>query len=238
MMNIYPAIDLYKNRVVRLYQGKYSEITEYPVSAPELARSYVRQGAQWVHLVDLEGAEKGHPVHLDLVKQLSSEGIYVQFGGGLRSIDAIDLALDSGARRVYVGSLLARDENSAEELYSRWGNRIIPAVDIRNRKVAVSGWKETVEASPESLLSRLYKTGFRTVLITSIQRDGTSGGPDIMLYSTILNKIPDLEIIAAGGISSIEDVIKLNEAGCSGAVLGKSLCEGKIELNRLLEVLH
>lgn len=238
MMNIYPAIDLYKNKVVRLYQGKYSEITEYPVSALELARSYVREGGQWIHLVDLEGAEKGYPVHLDLVKQLSSEGIHVQFGGGLRSVDAINIALSSGAHRVYVGSLLARDQDSAEELYSRWGKRIIPAVDIRNRKVAVSGWKETAEASPESLLSRLYKTGFRSVLITSIQRDGTSGGPDIMLYSRILDQIPDLEIIAAGGISSIEDVISLKEAGCSGAVLGKSLCEGKIELNKLLEVLH
>lgn len=236
-MNIYPAIDLYKNRVVRLYQGKYSEITEYPVSALELARSYVRQGAQWIHLVDLEGAEKGYPVHLELVKQLSSEGISVQFGGGLRSVDSIDLALSSGARRVYVGSLLAKDPDNTERLHSRWGERIIPAVDIRNRKVAVSGWKETSETSPESLLSRLYETGFRSVLITSIQRDGTSGGPDIMLYTRVLNKIPDLEIIAAGGISSIEDVINLKETGCSGAVLGRSLCEGKIRLDKLLEVL-
>lgn len=237
-MIIYPAIDLYNNRVVRLYQGEYAKKTEYDMSPIDLAASFKDQGADWVHIVDLEAAEKGYPVHLSLIEKIVSKGIKVQFGGGLRSISNIDTAMQTGASRVYAGSLLAKDPEAAQQLFESWGNRIIPAVDIKNNKVAVSGWRETIEKGPYPLLSFLFDTGFREMLITSVVKDGTFMGPDLTLYCNIQQKMPQVQIIAAGGISSIQDVLKLKEQQCSGVVIGKSLYEGKICLKKLLEVIN
>ncbi len=238
MMIIYPAIDLYNNGVVRLCQGEYTRKTMYSFSPIELAKSFIEQGAEWVHIVDLEGAEKGYPIHLQLVEKIVSEGIKVQMGGGLRSIQNIDSALKTGASRVYVGSLLARNPLAAQKLYDYWGERIIPAVDIKDNRVAVSGWQETVKEDPYSLLSALSDIGYQDMLITSVAKDGTFMGPDLILYKNILQVIPKIRIIAAGGVTSIEDVLELKKARCSGVVLGKSLYEAKIDLKQLLEVIH
>ncbi len=237
-MIIYPAIDLYNNGVVRLCQGDYTRKTMYDFSPIELAKNFIEQGAEWVHIVDLEGAEKGYPIHLQLVEKIASEGIKVQMGGGLRSIQDIGLALRTGASRVYVGSLLARNQLAAKKLYDHWGERIIPAVDIKDNRVVVSGWQETVKEDPYSILSALSDIGYQDMLITSVAKDGTFMGPDLILYKNILQVIPKIRIIAAGGVTSIEDVLRLKKARCSGVVIGKSLYEAKIDLKQLLEVIH
>ncbi len=238
MMIIYPAIDLYNNGVVRLCQGEYTRKTTYDFSPIELARNFIQQGAEWIHIVDLEGAEKGHPIHLPLVEKIVSEGIKVQVGGGLRSIQDIDLAFKTGASRVYVGSLLARDSLAAQKLYDCWGERIIPAVDIKDKGIAISGWQETVKEDPYFVLSALAAIGYKDMLITSVAKDGTFMGPDLTLYKNILQVIPLIRIIAAGGVTSIEDVLELRKAHCSGVVIGKSLYEARINLKRLLEVIR
>lgn len=238
MMIIYPAIDLYNNKVVRLCQGKYTRKTTYDFSPVELARNFIEQGAEWVHIVDLEGAEKGYPIHLPLVEKIISEGIKVQVGGGLRSIQDIDSAFKTGASRVYVGSLLARDPLTAQKLYDCWGERIIPAVDIKDNRIAISGWQETIKEDPYFILSALSDIGYRDMLITSVTKDGTFLGPDLPLYENILQAIPLIRIIAAGGVTSIEDVLELRKANCSGVVLGKSLYEARINLKKLLEVIR
>lgn len=234
-MIIYPAVDLYDSKIVRLYQGEYGKKTEYPFSPTELVKKFISQGAGWVHIVDLEGAEKGHPVHLDVVRQIATMGIKVQMGGGLRAVEDIEAALESGARRVYVGSILAKDSDAAVKLYSRWGNRIIPAVDIKNDRIVVSGWKEIFSGSPYSLLSDLYEIGYRNALVTSVTKDGTFNGPDIALYGAIRKKVPDLDIIAAGGVASVTDIRKLKDIGCAGTVIGKALYDGRFDLSQILE---
>jgi len=237
-MIVYPAIDLYANKVVRLYQGEYGKKTEYNFSPSELVEKFIGLGSEWVHIVDLEGAKKGYPVHLHIIREIASYDIKIQTGGGLRTKSDIEAALSAGASRAYVGSFLVNNRNIASELYARWGDRIIPAVDVKNGKVAVSGWQETIRKDPYSILSDLYDIGYEKALITSVTKDGTFSGPDISLYKLIRNKIPGFGIIAAGGVASVEDVLALENIGCTGTVIGKALYDGKIELAEVMEAIN
>ncbi|AER66564.1 1-(5-phosphoribosyl)-5-((5-phosphoribosylamino)methylideneamino) imidazole-4-carboxamide isomerase [Thermovirga lienii DSM 17291] len=236
-MEVFPALDIFDQKVVRLYKGDFNKTTIYSENPIKTAENFAAQGAKWVHVVDLEGAQKGAPVHLDLLKELSQLGLKVQFGGGLRTFDDVEKALTSGASRVMVGSLLFKDEIAPMVLINKFGNRIVPAIDIKKGMVATHGWGKTCSLSPSDAVRKLLGIGYKTFLITSVDRDGTLMGPDIALYDAIITQAtPKPEIIAAGGIASISHILELKRSGVSGVVLGKALYEGKIKISEALEV--
>lgn len=226
-MILYPAIDLYGGRVVRLFKGDFSKKTEYGEDPGQVAQRLVDAGARWLHVVDLEGAEQGCPIHLETLKQISSLGVPIQFGGGLRSEEAIARSVDAGATRAMVGSLLTKTPEAPSRLFELFGEALLPAVDVKDGKVAVSGWKETVDLDPAPFLKTLCETGFRHFLVTAVSRDGTGTGPDLDLYGA-LTRIAGAHLIAAGGISSRKDLENLRERGLAGAVVGKALYNGSL----------
>ncbi len=235
-MEIYPAMDLYEGQVIRLARGDFSKISRYEGSPLETARSFAEAGARWIHLIDLEGAKKGKPCHLPLIPDLKALGLSVQYGGGLRSPLSVEEAVASGADRVYLGSLLGKDPSVGKALRLRFGGeRIIPAVDIRNGAAAVDGWQSDAPRSPEELLAVLTDQGYSRFLVTAVSRDGMAGGPDLELYRRLAALFPGGEFIAAGGISSPSDLKNLERNGLWGAVIGKALYEGGIVLSDVLK---
>ena len=235
-MEIYPAMDLYEGRVIRLAQGDFSKISRYEGTPQETARSFAEAGARWIHLIDLEGAKRGKPCHLSLIPEMKALGLSVQYGGGLRSPLAVEEALQAGADRVYAGSLLGENPAAGEALHLRFGgDRIIPAVDIRNGAAAVNGWQSESLRSPEELLRTLTAQGYSRFLVTAVSRDGMGQGPDLELYRRLASLFPGGEFIAAGGISSPSDLKNLEREGLWGAVIGKALYEGGIVLSNVLK---
>jgi|LSQX01.2.fsa_nt_gb phosphoribosylformimino-5-aminoimidazole carboxamide ribotide isomerase len=234
-MDIYPAMDLFGGEIIRLREGRFEERTAYGSDLEGTARMFREAGSEWIHVIDLEGAKKGLPCHLSAIAVLKNTGLRVQYGGGLRSAETIDAALAAGAERVYSGSLLGTDPSKAAQLYERFGNRIIPAVDIRNGRVAISGWQETAALSPEQLVERIAASGFTLFLVTAVHRDGTGTGPDREMYRRLLASCPGISFIAAGGISTLEDIRHLAGDGLSGAVLGRALYEGTVGLDEAMK---
>lgn len=234
-MIVYPAIDLYGHKVVRLTKGDFSRRSEYGDDPLGTAASFAEAGATWLHVVDLEGARRGAPVHLDLLPDLAALGLSVQYGGGLRRPEDIAATLDAGASRAMVGSLLAKDEETARRCREEFGNRLLPTVDVKGERVAVSGWTRTSTLTPEVLLRRLLDLGYEEFLVTAVDRDGTGEGPDLPLYQRLLRLCPEARLIAAGGIWSERHVHLLDEAGLTGAVVGKALYEGEFDLATALQ---
>jgi len=235
-LKILPSIDLYGGKIIRLYQGKFNNIKVYERSPLEITEFLKDLGYKDLQVIDLEGAQKGNPVHADLVKELASTGLRIFFGGGLRSAADIETAFKHGAEFVYSGSLLIKNISARRELFKKWGNRIIPAVDIRNRKVALSGWQSESDTEMMEIFSDLYKEGFRKYLVTAVLQDGTMEGPDISLYTRILSELPQFQLIAAGGVSSLQDIAALARTGCWAAVTGKAFLEGHIDLSEAKKV--
>lgn len=236
-MILYPAIDLYEGRVVRLRQGDYDRLTAYGDDPVAQARLFAEAGCTWLHVVDLEGARAGEPRHLHLLPALAETGLSIQYGGGLRSREALSSALRAGATRVMAGSLLVRDMTGAARLFDQWGEAIVAAVDVREGAVAFGGWIEQSDLEPKGFLEKLLSAGARRFLVTSVARDGTGQGPDIELYRSLLATSPSAALIAAGGVASVEDLLSLRDLGLEGAVAGRSLYEGILSLVEALEAL-
>jgi len=236
-MTIYPAIDLYDNKVVRLDKGDYRKMTEYGADPLAWGRFFRDCGVDWLHVIDLEGAKTGRPVHLDVLRKLVGLGLQVQYGGGLRDTASIREVLESGASRVLLGSLLLEEEGAPADLYTRFGPAIAPAVDIRLGQVALKGWTKLSGVNAEEFTEKLVAEGFTTFLFTSIERDGTLQGPDLPLYERLKTRFSGIRFLAAGGISSLDDLYALRQAGTDGAILGKSLYEKRINLPAALEAM-
>ncbi len=234
-MEIFPAMDLFEGDIVRLREGRFEERTVFGSNIAGTARSFREQGAEWIHVIDLEGAKKGFPCHLPAIGTLLDAGLRVQYGGGLRTEEHLEAAFSAGAERVYSGSLFASDPAGSETLFRRFGARVIPAVDIRNGCVAVSGWQKTAALSPERLVERTAASGFTLFLVTAVHRDGTGAGPDLEMYRRLRGIFPDISLIAAGGISSLEDIRSLAREGMAGAVLGRALYTGTVKLGDALK---
>lgn len=233
-MDIYPAMDLLGGAIVRLREGRFGEKTVYGSDFEGTARSFADAGSEWIHVIDLEGAKTGSPCHLHIIGKLRSAGLKIQYGGGLRTEENIASALDAGADRVYAGSLPAESPEKLEELFHRFGGRLIPAIDIRNGKTAVSGWQKEGPLSPEMLMEKCKRAGFRLYLVTAVHRDGTASGPDRKMYRELRDAFPEMSLIAAGGISSLDDIWRLKADGLAGTVLGKSLYEGTVDLKQAI----
>lgn len=237
-MNLFPAIDLQGGKISRLCKGNFEDSVQYSADPLDTARLFSTKGFENLHVVDLDGARYGKPSHTHLIQDLASSGLTIQYGGGLREIADIEKVLELGAARAMVGSILFSSSESAKQLFRLFGNRILPAVDIREGQAAVRGWTSLSDLTTIGAIEILLEAGFADALVTAIDRDGTLSGPDILLYSAILEKFPGFSVIAAGGISSCEDIKELNSLGCSGAVLGKSIYEGRIDLEAALKLVR
>ncbi|MEG1824510.1 MAG: 1-(5-phosphoribosyl)-5-[(5-phosphoribosylamino)methylideneamino] imidazole-4-carboxamide isomerase [Cloacibacillus sp.] len=227
-MIILPAIDLYEGRVVRLTQGDYMRRRDYALSPIEAAKAFIDSGCSAIHVVDLEGAKAGEPRHLEVLSQIAALGLFVQYGGGLRSAVAVAEALSAGAGRVMAGSLIFKEIEQAETLAARFGEKIMAAIDIKDKKVVHSGWLEATNLSAKEAVSTLEAKGFTSFLVTQTERDGMMEGTEAADYAPL--SAPGRFIAAAGGVTTPRDISNLAAVGVNAAVIGKSLYEGRMTI--------
>ncbi|MDQ1323099.1 MAG: phosphoribosylformimino-5-aminoimidazole carboxamide ribotide isomerase [Chloroflexota bacterium] len=237
-----PAIDLIAGRVVRLRKGDFDQETSYGDNPVAVARAFADAGAGWLHVVDLDGARAGEPRQLGLAAAIVAEvhgQMRVEIGGGLRTAEAVAGALGTGAARAVIGTALLRDPDFGATLVARHGpDRLVASIDVRDGLALGEGWREGAPGLPASdAVSRLAVAGIETFEVTAIERDGLLEGPDLDL----LRRLVGLErgrIIASGGISSVDDVLAAQAAGCAGAIVGRALYEERIDLRALVTMLE
>jgi phosphoribosylformimino-5-aminoimidazole carboxamide ribotide isomerase len=238
-MIIIPAIDILDGKVVRLKKGDFNKTTFYPVEPVELIKRYVDSGFNRIHLVDLSGAKNGSTDIYKLVKSIFRKvpGITIQFGGGIRSLRDAELLLDSGVKFLVTGSLSVLDKSEFEKILAFAGyENIIVAVDVQDHFLRIKGWTENTGITISSHISYCCAAGVNTFLCTDIRRDGMLSGPNLNLYNKIKKDHPGVQIIASGGVSRIEDIIKLKISGIFGVVAGKAILEDKIDLKELFQL--
>ena len=235
-MNIFPAVDIYDGKVVRLYKGNYDEMTVYGTSPLDVAREFEAKGAKFIHMVDLEGAKTGGVPNLSHVTAVAREtSLFVEIGGGIRSMDVVDSYIEAGVSRVIIGTAAVKNEPFLIEAIRKYGERIAVGADVKDGRIAIKGWLETSEYTLDEFLSRMVALGVKTVICTDISKDGAMVGTSLELYSALSKKYP-INIVASGGVSSISDVRALAEMGLYGAIIGKAYYTGDIKLEEALEV--
>lgn len=235
-MLIFPAIDLFEGKAVRLLQGEYDRMTVYNDDPLSVARDFAAQGATCLHLVDLEGAKNGTTPNIDTIRRLAAETeLFTEVGGGIRSMDTVRTYLTAGVDRVILGTAAVKDESFLKEAVAAYGERIAVGVDIRDGKVAIHGWTETSGIDAMEFMARLEEIGVRTVICTDISRDGAMAGTNHDLYRQLSEQF-SLQIIASGGVSSIEDVRELAARNLYGAIIGKAYYTGALSLREAIEV--
>ena len=235
MIELIPAIDIIDGKCVRLTKGDYNTKTVYgnPV---EMALMLADKGFERLHIVDLDGAKSKHIVNVKVLSEITSKTkLKVDFGGGIKTDDDIKMSFDNGAALVTIGSVAI----SNPELFDGWlekygADKIILGADVRNGRISINGWKEDSDTKLLPFLERYVKHGVKNVLCTEISKDGMMGGTAVELYSEIMNAYPTLHLIASGGVSKQEDINELNRRGIPAVVFGKSIYEGKIDLDKLL----
>jgi phosphoribosylformimino-5-aminoimidazole carboxamide ribotide isomerase len=229
-MIILPAIDIKDGACVRLYQGNYTQVTMYDLDPDKIAQRWQRSGASWLHIVDLDGAAVGHPVNVEVIKRIrASTTLHIELGGGMRTLEDIGYMLNLGIDRVVLGTVALTDHALLIEALARWGERIVVGLDARSGMVAISGWSETSQVRAISLASELCADGVQRFIYTDIARDGALKGPNIEELKEIQRMI-SCSLIASGGVSSIDDLRSLAVLGIEGAVVGKALYTGDIDL--------
>ena len=234
-MLIFPAIDLYEGRAVRLYKGDYARMTVYSNDPVSVARDFKAQGAAQMHTVDLEGARDGGTPNLGTIERIVREtGLFVECGGGLRDMAAIDRAFSAGVGRVILGTAAVSDPALLEEAVGKYGERIAVGADLRDGRVAIRGWREDSGVTAEDFLRGIEALGVRTVICTDISRDGAMRGANAELYERLQREF-GLDLIASGGVSGMEDVRRLRELGLYGAIIGKAYYTGDIALRDAVE---
>ena len=235
-MDIFPAIDISGGRVVRLQQGDYGQMTHYTISPLEAADDFQRQGASFLHVVDLDGAKLGETTNFDTIAQIAATSdLHMEVGGGIRDEERICSYLNAGACRVILGTAALRQPHFLRSMVEKYGSKIAVGVDARDGKVAVSGWLDVTDVDSLEFCKQLSEWGVQTVIYTDIAADGMLSGPNRQIYPR-LTAIPNLDIVASGGVTSLDDVIVLRRAGCRAAIIGKALYSGKIDLARALEM--
>ena len=233
-IELIPAIDIINGQCVRLTKGDYDQKTIYGEPL-DMALEFERIGFQRLHVVDLDGAKSKHIVNETVLRSLATEThLIIDFGGGIKTDEDIEKAFTNGAKMVTVGSIAVKQP----ELFMGWlekygAERMILGADVRNGKISINGWKEDSEEDLLPFLKKYIDAGVRNVLCTEISKDGTLAGPAIDLYQRVMDTYPELHLIASGGVSSIDDIKALNQAGIPAVVFGKSIYEGKINLNEL-----
>ena len=235
-MNVFPAIDLYDKKAVRLFKGDYAQMTIYSDKPWEIAKDFQQKGAKFIHVVDLEGAKTGETPNLDVVKKIASEtDLFLEIGGGIRSMKTVDAYLENGANRVILGTSAVNDEEFLREALSKYGEKIAVGADVKDGYIAIKGWIEKSQYSLDEFLSKMQNLGVKTVICTDISKDGAMKGTNLALYSELSKKYT-LDIVASGGVSSIDDIKALKEMDLYGAIIGKAYYTGAIDLKEAIEV--
>ena len=234
-MNIFPAIDIYGGKAVRLYKGDYEQMTVYSDEPEEVARSFRDAGAEYIHLVDLEGARSGGTPNIALIERIiSSSGLRAEIGGGVRSEEVVKAYLGAGAERVILGTAAVTDPGFTREMAAKYGAGIAVGVDIKDGFVATHGWTELSDSDCFGFCRELADAGVKTVICTDVSRDGAMRGTNLELYRELQSRFP-LDIVASGGVSSLDDVRALRGMGLYGAILGKALYTGAVSLAEAIE---
>ncbi len=229
-MNIFPAIDLFEGKAVRLLRGEYDKMTVYSDNPADFAAEFEKKGARFLHVVDLEGAKNGTAPNFEVIKKIvESCSLFVEVGGGIRSRDIIEKYLSCGVSRVILGTAAVTKPDFLESTVAEFGEKIAVGVDIKDGYVAIHGWTQTTETSCADFFAYLESIGVKTVICTDISKDGMLSGTNLPLYKDLSAKF-NIDIIASGGVSSLEDITALNEMNLYGAILGKALYEGKVDL--------
>ena len=234
-MKIYPAIDLIDGRCVRLVQGDYKQMSVYNENPAEVAKKWESMGAEFLHLVDLDGARKGTAHNDEAVKKIiDATSIPIQIGGGIRTIADIKSKLDMGITRVILGTVAVTNPDLTKEAVEKFGKGVAVGVDASGGKVAISGWTSVSDLYSVSLIEKLVQMGVDTIIYTDVAKDGMMSGPNTPMYKEVASV--KANIIAAGGVTTIEDVRALAKTGISGAIIGKSLYLDSIDLREAIEV--
>lgn len=236
-MELIPAIDLLDGKVVRLRQGRYDQVTVYEDDPVAAAQRFEQGGATRLHVVDLEGARSGRPAHVSAIRGiLAATGLQVQVGGGVRNEETAERWIDAGAKRVIVGTMVVKDPGSVESLSARYPDTVVVALDGRDGKVAVEGWREESAQSVSGLALEVDRWGVAAILYTNIQRDGTREGPDVEGTIGLQDRV-ETTVIASGGIGALSDLRALATAGVRAAVCGRALYSGTFTLSEAFAAL-
>ena len=235
-MVIYPAIDLVGGRAVRLYKGDYAQMTVYSNDPVAVAKDFRSTGATHIHLVDLEGAKSGVPGNLDTIRRILAEtDLFVEVGGGIRNMQTVEAYLSAGVDRVILGTAAVTDPDFLEAALQKYGEKIAVGVDLKDGCVAIKGWTETSALRAEAFFEKMQTLGVKTIICTDISRDGAMKGTNRQLYRELSEKY-GVDLIASGGVSTLEDVRALAEMGLHGAIIGKAYYIGAIDLRTAIEV--
>ena len=234
-MNIFPAIDLYEHKAVRLFKGDYAEMTVYSDNPIEIARDFEDKGAKFIHIVDLEGAKNGETPNFEVVKEIAQDtSLFCEIGGGIRSLDTVEKYLNAGLDRVILGTAAVNDEAFLRAAVNQYGDKIAVGVDIKDGFVAVKGWTEKSSYSCFDFCEKMREIGVKTLICTDISRDGAMKGTNRQLYKELSEKF-DMNITASGGVSTLEDIKALRGLNLYGAIIGKAYYIGAIDLEEALE---
>jgi phosphoribosylformimino-5-aminoimidazole carboxamide ribotide isomerase len=232
---IIPAIDIIDGKCVRLTHGDYSQKKIYNEHPLEVAKEFEDAGIRRLHLVDLDGAKAGAVKNWKVLEAIAGKtSLIIDFGGGIKSEKDVQIVFDSGAALATVGSIAVKDE----ETFSKWlekftAEKFLLGADVKNEKITVSGWTEQTEIWIYDFIEKYVQNGMKQIFCTDVSKDGALEGPSTELYKNIVEKFPELHFIASGGVSSIDDVYKLQEVGCKGVIIGKAIYEGRIQLQEL-----
>lgn len=235
-MYIFPAIDLFDKKAVRLVRGEYDNMTVYSDNPPEFAKEFENCGAEFLHLVDLEGAKSGETPNFEVIKSIiKNTSLKVEVGGGIRSEEVIKRYISAGVMRVILGTAAVTNKEFLEDVVAKYGEKIAVGVDIKGRNVAIHGWTETTDIDCFEYFEYLEKIGVKTVICTDISKDGLLQGTNLSLYKELSERF-SIDIIASGGVSSDDDVRALCDMNVYGAIVGKAIYEKKVDLKNLIAI--
>ncbi|MBE7001728.1 MAG: 1-(5-phosphoribosyl)-5-[(5-phosphoribosylamino)methylideneamino]imidazole-4-carboxamide isomerase [Ruminococcaceae bacterium] len=235
-MILYPAIDLYEGKAVRLFKGDYNQMTVYNENPLAVAQDFLRCGATHIHMVDLQGARDGTTPNLETVQKIKQQtGLFCEVGGGIRTMEVVDRYLRAGIDRVILGTAAVTDPDFLAAALAKYGEKIAVGIDIKDGRVAIKGWTETSDQNALSFCEKMQKIGVSTVICTDISRDGAMQGTNRELYKTLSEKF-SLQIIASGGVSSLDDIRHLAVQNLHGAIIGKAYYSGSLDLAQAIEV--
>lgn len=235
-MIIYPAIDLYEGKAVRLYKGDYAQMTVYNDNPLLVAKDFEKSGATHIHLVDLEGAKSGTTPNFSVVESIKKNtSLFCEIGGGVRSLAVIEKYINAGIDRVILGTAAVKEPQFLEEAVKKYGEKIAVGIDIKDGLVAIKGWTETADLTAEQFCERLEKLGVKTIICTDVSKDGAMQGTNHALYRSLKANF-NIDIIASGGVSSLNDIKLLRENDIYGAIVGKAYYTGAVNLADAIEV--
>ncbi len=235
-MIIYPAIDVKDGKCVRLVQGHFADVTVYSDNPVDMALKFEKMGAQYIHVVDLDGARLGDPRNIGIINEMAVKlGIPLQMGGGIRTIEMMEIVLSRGIHRVILGTSAVKDPALVKKAVQTFENSVAIGIDARDGMVAIEGWAKTSEFTAIGFAKKMQELGAKTIIYTDISRDGMLSGPNLKAMEEMVKAV-DIEVIASGGVKCLDDIKNLKETGVSGVIVGKALYTGDIDLQRAIEI--